>query len=88
MKTGNTDIGGACFSGALQDTNDNTEIYTIVLKAEDETKRFVDTQDLFNWYLTNKVDVDLSSTSVKETMNVEGEDEKEVGVTAYVSHSE
>ena len=48
VKTGNTEIGGPCFSGALLDQNDGCEIYTIVLKSEDETQRFIDTQDLFN----------------------------------------
>lgn len=47
VKTGVTDIGGACFSGAMRDT-DGDEIYTIVLKSDDETQRFIDTQNLFN----------------------------------------
>lgn len=87
VKTGNTEIGGPCFSGALEDTIDGTEIYTIVLKSEDEAKRFIDTQDLFNWYITYKVDINLADTSEKETMIVNDE-EKEVGVCAYISHSE
>ena len=87
VKTGNTDIGGPCFSGACVDT-DGEEFYTVVLKAEDETLRFVDTQNLFNWYLTNKVSLDLTDTKVKETMYEGKDNEHEVGVVAYLAHSE
>lgn len=87
VKTGKTDIGGACFSGAMKDS-DGDEIYTIVLKSDDETQRFIDTQELFNWYLTNKVSLNLTDTNVKETMQIQGESPKEVGVVAYIAHSE
>lgn len=86
VKTGVTNIGGACFSGAMKDS-DGDEIYTIVLKSDDETQRFVDTQELFNWYLKNKVSLDLTDTGKKVTMNVDGND-KIVGVVAYIAHSE
>ena len=47
VKTGHTEIGKSCFSGACVD-EDGDEFYTVVLKSEDETARFVDTQNLFN----------------------------------------
>ena len=87
VKTGNTEIGGPCFSGAYQDSNDGDTIYTIVLKAQDETLRFVDTQELFNWYIKNKVSIDLTDTGKKETMNID-EIEKQVGVVAYLPHNQ
>lgn len=87
VKTGNTDIAGACFSGACVDATDGTEFYTVVLKSEDETQRFIDTQDLFNWYLTNKISFrPAKDTSEKDTMIVDGQN-KEVGVVARVSHN-
>lgn len=47
VKTGHTEIGKSCFSGACVD-GDGEEFYTVVLKSDDETERFIDTQNLFN----------------------------------------
>ncbi len=87
VKTGNTNIGGPCFSGAYHDAADGDEIYAIVLKSDDETQRFVDTQDLFNWYISNKVSLDLTDTNDKQIMVVD-DTQKEVGVVAYIKHND
>ena len=87
VKTGHTDIAGACFSGAAID-QDGTEIYTIVLKSENETERFIDTQKLFDWYFTNKVYFKPAlETSTRQTMTI-NEETKDVGVVANLVHSE
>lgn len=83
VKTGITDTAGPCFSGACLDKS-GIEIYTVIMHAKDEASRFIDTQNLFNWYYTNKFDVKLTDTNDKQTMTVNGE-QKEVGVVAYVA---
>lgn len=85
VKTGITDDAGACFSGACIDKSD-IEIYTVIMKATDESARFLDTQNLFNWYYTNKVDVKLTNTNEKIKITEDG-DTNEVGVVAHISHS-
>lgn len=88
VKTGNSDMAGACFSGACVDSRDSDEIYTIVLKADNETERFIDTQNLFNWYLTNKTCLNLSNTGVVESMKINNDESVDVGVVAYLAHND
>lgn len=86
VKTGVTDDAGACFSGACRDDS-GVEIYTVVMKCDNEATRFIDTQNLFNWYYTNKIDFKLNDTDDKQTMNIDGQ-VKEVGVVAYLAHNQ
>ncbi|MDO5329520.1 MAG: serine hydrolase [Coriobacteriia bacterium] len=72
VKTGVTDQAGACFSGAAVDDS-GIEIYSIIMHSDNEAQRFIDTQGLWDWYFTNKVDYNLNNDD---------------GVAAYVSHKD
>jgi D-alanyl-D-alanine carboxypeptidase (penicillin-binding protein 5/6) len=47
VKTGTTDLAGACFAGA--NDHDGGEYYAIVLDSSDSYQRFTDTQTLWDW---------------------------------------
>lgn len=58
IKTGYTELAGACFAGACE--RDGKLIYAIVLNAPSESQRFTDTMTLYNWYYDHHIDYKLA----------------------------
>lgn len=59
IKTGTTDLAGYCFAGACE--RDGVMLYSVVLGSSDDSTRFEDTKNLFNWYFNNVVDYKFSN---------------------------
>lgn len=70
VKTGTTDLAGACFAGA--NVHDGREYYAIVLDSTDEWQRFVDTQALWDWCYAHSVDYPLVHTTEYLETTVDG----------------
>ena len=84
-KTGFTDLAGSCFAGC---TNRNgKEIYTVVLKAQDTSSRFTDTETMTDWFFTHYINYKIANSSLSTTMNVGGKDTS-VPLIANVAHKE
>lgn len=83
VKTGTTDLAGACFAGA--NDHEGREYYAIVLDSSEEYQRFIDTQDLWNWCYKYRQAYKLanSTESVEATI---GEAASTYPVMARVSH--
>jgi len=60
VKTGYTDLAGACFAGACN--RDGEDLYAIVLNSSDEIQRFTDTQNLWDWVYENKIEYPLANS--------------------------
>ena len=57
IKTGTTDLAGYCFAGACERAGEM--VYSVVLGSTDDSTRFEDTKNLFNWYFDNLIDYKL-----------------------------
>lgn len=87
VKTGVTDLAGACFAGACVDDSGN-EIYTVVMHSDDETQRFLDTQNLFEWYFNHIYNYKPQENTDEKMFSSIYDDEQEVGIVAKVSLSD
>ena len=65
IKTGFTDLAGACFAGAC--VRGDLEIYSIVLGSTDEKQRFDDTRALWDWAFEHIVNYRLCQTEQSMT---------------------
>ena len=70
IKTGFTDSAGSCFAGAC--ARNGIELYSIVLNSTDETQRFIDTTQLWDWVFEHTVDYALCNCDAT-TLNQRGE---------------
>ena len=84
IKTGNTLLAGPSFAGACQRNGDY--LYAIVLNSTSEEQRFVDAENLYNWYYDNHVSYTLAQSDQTVQMTKNGQT-TEVPVVAEVSHS-
>lgn len=85
VKTGYTDLAGACFAGACE--RDGNMVYSIVLDAPSEAQRFTDTMTLFDWYYGHKMAYPLANDDEMITVQFDGA-EREVPVVAEVGLSD
>ena len=69
IKTGYTDSAGFCFAGAC--LSNGIELYSVVLNSPDETQRFTDTTELWDWVYAHTVDYALCNTD-RTTLNQAG----------------
>ena len=69
IKTGFTDMAGACFAGAC---NRGEDLYAIVLDSIDEWERFEDVRAMWDWYYTHCIDLPLANSD-SYTVNAQGE---------------
>ncbi|MDD6651175.1 MAG: D-alanyl-D-alanine carboxypeptidase [Eggerthellales bacterium] len=85
VKTGFTDLAGACFAGAYK--GKDMTLISVVLHAPDESARFTDTQNLWDWAKEHTVDYQLinSDSTVNATIN---EVTADYPVVAKVSHKD
>lgn len=67
VKTGFTELAGACFAGACN--RGDGDMYAIVLKSPTEAQRFTDTMTLYNWYYDHNISYQLANSD--ETMSVD-----------------
>lgn len=70
VKTGYTDLAGACFAGA--NDHDGREYYAIVLDSPDEAQRFVDTEDLWDWCYAHREDYRLANSTETVSAEIDG----------------
>ncbi|MBQ9069271.1 MAG: D-alanyl-D-alanine carboxypeptidase [Eggerthellaceae bacterium] len=59
IKTGYTDLAGACFAGAC---NRGIDLYAIALNSVDEWVRFEDVMAVWDWFYSHGVDVPLATS--------------------------
>ncbi len=83
VKTGFTDLAGACFAGAV--SKEGKELYSVVLDSTSEAKRFEDTTALWDWVYGNLVKFQLANSDETVTCVIGGE-ERTVPVIAEVPH--
>ena len=83
VKTGTTDLAGACFAGA--NDHEGREYYAIVLDSSDEYQRFIDTQDLWNWCYKYRQAYTLANSTESIDATI-GESASTYPVVARVSH--
>lgn len=83
VKTGYTELAGACFAGACN--RGDGDLYAIILDSPSEAQRFTDTTTLFDWYYKHTVDYKLANSP--ETINADIAGMTEVPVVAQVSLS-
>lgn len=86
VKTGFTDLAGACFAGA--NDHDGKEYYAIVLDSPDEEQRFSDAQTLWDWCYDHLIDYQLVNTADTATSTTEDGTQDLVPVLAYVAHGD
>ncbi len=82
VKTGFTDLAGACFAGACERNGDM--VYSIVLDAPSEAQRFTDTMTLFDWYYGHLMAYALANDDEMVTADLNGST-REVPVVAEVA---
>lgn len=85
IKTGVTNSAGPSFMGAA--SKDGRELYAVVLGSSDESQRFVDTKNLFEWAYDHSIQLNLANTSEWKSMRVNGQN-REVPVIAEVKHED
>ena len=83
VKTGTTDLAGACFAGA--NDYEGREYYAIVLDSTDEYQRFIDTQDLWNWCYKYRQAYKLANSSESTEATI-GDSAATYPIMARVSH--
>ena len=83
IKTGFTDLAGACFAGACN--RNGRDLYAIVLDSEDNYTRFSDTQELFDWVYNHEIVFPLSYSTETVSMTVKGQT-SQVPVIAKIPH--
>ena len=83
VKTGYTDLAGACFAGAVN--RNGSDLYTVVLGASDELQRFTDTETLAEWYYEHMIDYPLVNSSQTVTSSISGA-AGQVPLIATVAH--
>ena len=84
IKTGFTDLAGACFAGA-SDRNGSL-LYAIVLHSDTEAQRFTDAETLFDWVYNNTISYPLVHSSQSTTYKDSSGNTTTVPVVANVSH--
>ena len=84
VKTGFTDLAGACFAGASN--RGGSLLYAIVLHADTEAQRFTDTETLFDWVYNNTISYPLVHSSQTTTYQDSDGNSITVPVVAQVSH--
>ncbi len=84
IKTGFTNLAGACFAGASN--KNNSLLYAIVLHSDTEAQRFVDAQTLFDWVYDNTISYPLVHSSQTTTYQDTEGASTTVPVVAEVSH--
>lgn len=84
VKTGFTDLAGACFAGAAN--RGEGDLYVIVLESSSETQRFEDTKVLFDWVYDHRIDYALANSALTAPMLLNGQNAS-VPVVAEVSHA-
>ena len=84
VKTGFTNLAGACFAGAS--SRDGLEVYAIILGSTDETQRFADAETCMDWFYDNYVDCQLVNSDVTCELSVNGQ-MMTVPVVAYAAHA-
>lgn len=82
VKTGFTDLAGACFAGACERNGDI--VYSIVLDAPSEAQRFTDTMTLFDWYYGHQMAYALANDDEMVTADL-NDSTREVPVVAEVA---
>ncbi|WP_241156498.1 D-alanyl-D-alanine carboxypeptidase [Adlercreutzia sp. ZJ305] len=85
IKTGFTDLAGACFAGAA--TRDGVELYAIVLKSSSEAQRFADATTLFDWVYDNRVTYVLAHAAESVPVTLGGT-QVDAPVVAEVAHAD
>lgn len=85
VKTGITESAGYCFAGAIH--RGETEIYTVILKGDNENSRFIDTESLGDWAFSHLISFPLvhSEKTVRAKFNGETQD---IPIVAEVAHSD
>lgn len=86
VKTGFTDLAGACFAGA--NDHDGKEYYAIVLDSPDEAQRFTDTSTLWDWCYNYLIEYQLVNTPDTAEVTTEDGSTDTTPVLAYVAHSD
>lgn len=66
IKTGFTNLAGACFLGAAE--KDNLLLYASVLRASDESERFIDAQTLFEWTYSHIISYPVAHSDITTSM--------------------
>lgn len=84
IKTGFTDLAGACFAGACE--RDGVELYAIVLNSSSEAQRFTDAETLFEWVFDNLETYTLAHSDQTAQMTIDGE-VRDVPVVAEVAQT-
>lgn len=84
IKTGFTDLAGACFAGAA--SRDGLELYAVVLKSSSEAQRFTDATTLFDWVYDGYVTYKLAHAAESTAMTIDGES-RDVPVVAEVAQT-
>lgn len=84
IKTGFTDLAGACFAGACE--RDGVELYAIVLHSSSEAQRFTDAETLFEWVYDNLTTYTLAHSDQTAQMTINGE-VRDVPVVAEVAQT-
>ena len=85
IKTGFTLLAGPSFAGAAN--KDGFELYAIVLNSSDETQRFGDAMNLFDWVYEHMTAIPLANSSESMPADI-GDGSKSVPVIAKVSHAD
>lgn len=83
VKTGFTDLAGACFAGA--NDHDGREYYAIVLDSPDEAQRFLDAQALWNWCYQYRTQYRLANAAEAVSADIGGV-QADYPVLARVAH--
>ncbi|WP_172135924.1 D-alanyl-D-alanine carboxypeptidase family protein [Adlercreutzia sp. ZJ473] len=85
IKTGFTDLAGACFAGAA--TRNGVELYAIVLHSSSEAQRFADATTLFDWVYDNRVTYALAHAAESVPVTLGGT-QVDAPVVAEVAHAD
>ena len=85
IKTGVTNLAGPSFMGAA--SKDDRELYAVVLGSSDETQRFVDCENMFEWAYDHVIELKLANSSESTTIKG-GVHAGDVPVVAEVAHGD
>lgn len=84
IKTGFTALAGASFCGACE--RDGKLLIAVVINSSDESSRFYDCENIFDWYFDHIVSYNLVNTSEYDNMETTDGTEN-VPIIAEVAHS-
>lgn len=85
VKTGYTELAGACYAGA--NSHEGEEYYVVVLGSSDEEQRFTDAETLWNWIYTHKKNYQLISCAKSVSTTINGSTQN-YPIVATVAHAD